>query len=233
MKIAIMQPYLFPYIGYYQLMNAVDEFVIYDNIKYTKKGWINRNRILVNKKEVLITVPLKGAPDYLDIRDRSIAVTWREERLTLINKIKESYRNAPQFKEVFPIINAAILFEETNLYKFLNNSLHIIKDYLEIETRLIVSSEIRIDHELKAEEKVLAICKTKKANMYFNSIGGMTLYNKDTFNREKIDLFFLKSKEIKYQQFANDFVPWLSIIDVMMFNSRDEVRSLLLLYTLI
>ena len=92
MRIAIMQPYLFPYIGYFQLMNAVDEFVIYDNIEFTKKGWINRNRILVNGRDSFITVPLKKDSDYLDVRDRYLADSWPSERVTILYRIKQSYR---------------------------------------------------------------------------------------------------------------------------------------------
>src|SRR4030042_5533275 len=97
MKIAIMQPYFLPYIGYFQLMNAVDEFVIYDNIEFSKKGWINRNRILVNGKDSYITIPLKKDSDYLDVRDRYLAETWSSEKIKMLKRIIGSYRKAPRF----------------------------------------------------------------------------------------------------------------------------------------
>ncbi len=79
MKLAIMQPYFFPYIGYFQLINTVDEFVVYDNIEFTKKGWINRNRILVNGKDEYITLPIKKDSDFLHVKDRFLAETWSKD----------------------------------------------------------------------------------------------------------------------------------------------------------
>src|SRR6201997_1769206 len=146
MTLAIMQPYLFPYIGYFQLMNAVDEFVVYDNIQYTKKGWINRNRILVNGKDAYITFPLKKDSDYLDIKDRYLADDWVLERKKILNRISESYRKAASFEFVYPVIEKIILFEETNLFKFILNSLTVLKEYLSIKTLFPVSSEIDINH---------------------------------------------------------------------------------------
>jgi len=227
MKLAIMQPYFLPYIGYFQLMNAVDEFVIYDNIKFTKKGWLNRNRILVNGKDSYITIPLKKIPDYFDIRDRYLAEIWRFEKKKMLNRVIESYRKAPKFDVVYPIIEKCILYEESNLFKFILNSLRLVNEYLEIRTSFLISSTISINHELKAEKKVVAICKSRKANVYLNPIGGIQLYLKDDFKDEGIDLYFLKTNELRYKQFKNDFVPSLSIIDVMMFNSKEEIRKML------
>ena len=222
-----MQPYFLPYIGYFQLMNAVDEFVIYDNIKFTKKGWLNRNRILVNGKDSYITIPLKKIPDYFDIRDRYLAEIWRFEKKKMLNRVIESYRKAPKFDVVYPIIEKCILYEESNLFKFILNSLRLVNEYLEIRTSFLISSTISINHELKAEKKVVAICKSRKANVYLNPIGGIQLYLKDDFKDEGIDLYFLKTNELRYKQFKNDFVPSLSIIDVMMFNSKEEIRKML------
>ena len=227
MKVAIMQPYLFPYIGYFQLMNAVDEFVVYDNIQYTKKGWINRNRILVNGKDAYITFPLKKDSDYIDIKDRYLADDWVLERKKILNRISESYRKAPSFEFAYPVIEKIILFEETNLFKFILNSLTVLKEYLSIKTLFPISSEININHELKAEKKVIAICKAKNADVYINPIGGVDMYNKDEFKNKGIDLRFLKTTDVTYKQFNNDFVPMLSIIDVMMFNTKEEIKNYL------
>lgn len=227
MRLGIMQPYFFPYIGYFQLMNAVDEFVIYDNIEFTKKGWINRNRILVNGQDSFITLPLKKDSDYLDVRDRYLADSWTSERMKMLNRIKESYRKAPQFDNVYPIIKKCILFDQANLFKYILNSLNIVKSYLAIDTPLTISSTLTIDDTLKADKKVIAICKERNADTYVNPIGGIQLYIKDEFKNESIDLHFLKANDFEYKQFDNKFVPWLSIIDVMMFNSKEEVREYL------
>ena len=222
-----MQPYFFPYIGYFQLMNAVDEFVVYDNIEFTKKGWINRNRILANGKDSFITLPLKKDSDYLDVRDRHLANSWDSERVKMLNRIKESYKKAKQFDSVYPVIEKCILFDEFNLFNFILNSLNQIREHLEIQADLIVSSSIPVDHALKAEKKVIAICKARNANTYVNPIGGIQLYKKDEFKNQSINLHFLKANDFEYKQFNDEFVPWLSIIDVMMFDSEEKIKEYL------
>ena len=226
-KLGIMQPYFFPYIGYFQLMNAVDEFVVYDNIEFTKKGWINRNRILVNGKDSFITIPIKKDSDYLDIRDRYLAETWRSEKNKMLNRIIESYRKAPEFNSVFSLIEKCILNEESNLFNFILHSLKLTKDNLGIKSTIVISSTIPIDNELKSENKVIEICKARGASSYINPIGGTTLYQKERFETEGIRLDFIKTDNISYKQFNNEFVPWLSIIDVMMFNPIEQVKNYL------
>ena len=232
MKLAIMQPYFFPYIGYFQLMNAVDEFVLYDNIEFTKKGWINRNRILANGRDTYITLPLKRDSDFRDIAERHLADIWPQERKKMLNRIIESYRKAPYFKSAFPAIEESILIDDENLFQFLFRILILIKTYLGITTPFVVSTSIEIDHSLRSEEKVIAICTARKAEIYFNPIGGLDLYSKNQFKHNGIGLFFLKSNNIQYPQFTNEFVPFLSIIDVMMFNSKDCIREFLSQYTI-
>ena len=222
-----MQPYFLPYIGYFQLMSAVDEYIIYDNIEYSKKGWINRNRILVNGSDSFITIPLKKDSDYLNIKDRQLADSWSIERKKVMSKIVESYRKAPFFKSVTEVIERSLLCEDQNLFNFIHNSLSVVKEYLEIQTPVIVSSTIKIDHTLKSEKKVIEICKARNAINYINPIGGVDLYNREDFKKEGIVLNFLKSDNISYNQFGNEFIPWLSIIDVMMFNSKDDIKKYL------
>lgn len=230
MEIAIMQPYFFPYIGYFQLMNAVDEFVIYDNIEFTKKGWINRNRILINGKDSYVTIPLKKDSDYLDVKDRYISDVWIFEKQKMLNRITQAYRKSPHFDIVYPVIEECIVLDEINLFDFILNSLVIVKDYLEIPTPISISSALSVENELKSASKVIAICKAKKASTYLNPVGGVKLYEKDIFRHAGIKLQFLKTADIKYKQFKNDFVPFLSIIDVMMFNSKGEIKEYLKSY---
>jgi hypothetical protein len=213
-------------------MNAVDEFVIYDNIEFTKKGWINRNRILVNGNDSFITIPVKKDSDYLDIRDRFLAEIWSLEKKKILNRIIASYKKAPNFESVYPIIEKCFFFEEDNLFNFIFNSLTIIKEYLEIKTPFLISSTLSIEHALKGYKKVIAICKTRKTDLYLNPIGGIELYRKDDFKDEGIDLYFLEANDVRYKQFNNEFVPWLSIIDVMMFNSKEEIMKMLTQYIL-
>jgi len=232
-KAAIMQPYFFPYIGYFQLMHAVDQFVVYDNIEYTKKGWINRNRILVNGEDAYITLPLKKDSDYLTVKERFLADSWPADRIKILNRIRESYRKAPEFNVVFPFIEQCILFEQTNLFNFIFNSLKVLQGILNIDTQLKIASTIPVDHALKAEKKVIAINKVIEADEYINPIGGLALYSKETFGKEGIRLQFIKTGHVEYSQHIPNFLPNLSIIDVLMFNSPEKIKEMLNNYELI
>ena len=232
-KIGIMQPYFFPYIGYFQLINSVDEFIIYDNIQYTKKGWINRNRILVNNQDQLFTLPIKKDSDYLNVVERELSDSWEKDKNKILNTIKSSYSKAPYFQETIELISKCLNNSENNLFKFIYDSIILINDYLEIKTSIVISSTIDINHTLKSQDKVLSLCKASNASTYINAIGGQTLYNKDIFNTHNIKLQFIKSDMIQYSQFNNKFIPWLSIIDVMMFNSVEDIKKYLNSYTLI
>ncbi|MFV0469789.1 MAG: WbqC family protein [Dysgonomonas sp.] len=230
MKLGIMQPYFLPYIGYFQLLNAVDKYVIYDNIQFTKKGWINRNRILQNGKDTLITIPVEKDSDYLNICQRSVSSGF--DRKKLLNQIKESYRKAPYFNEIMPLIEEIVNYNDNNLFNYIYHSIVKICGYLRIDTEFIISSTIDIDHSLKGQEKVIAICKTFEATEYYNAIGGQELYSTIDFEKENIKLNFVSSNLIEYKQFANEFVPWLSILDVIMFNSVEEIEKMLGKYNL-
>ena len=222
-KVAIMQPYFFPYIGYFHLITSVDEFVIYDNIQYTKKGWINRNRILSNGEDKILTIPIKKDSDYLNIQDRIIADSWSKDKNKLLNTINNSYKKSPQFNNIFPIVHECLSSLEVNLFKFILNSLTILNSYLEIKTKIITSSDISIDHSLKSQDKVMAICKNLKATTYVNAIGGQELYNVEDFSNKGIKLKFVKSNPLVYKQYKNEFIPWLSILDVLFFNDKKDI----------
>ena len=222
-KVAIMQPYFFPYIGYFHLIKSVDEFVIYDNIQYTKKGWINRNRILSNGEDKILTIPIKKDSDYLNIQDRIIADSWGNDKNKLLNIISNSYKKSPQFNNIFPIVHECLSSLEVNLFKFILNSLTILNSYLEIKTKIITSSDISIDHSLKSQDKVMAICKNLKATTYVNAIGGQELYNIEDFSNKDIKLKFVKSNPLVYKQYKNEFIPWLSILDVLFFNDKKDI----------
>lgn len=223
MKVAIMQPYFFPYIGYFQLIAAVDVFIVYDNIKYTKKGWISRNRMLQNGRDVMFSLPLKSDSDYLDVCDRVLSADFNRDKL--LNQFKGAYRLAPYFAQTFPLVEQIVRYEDTNLFRFLHYSIIKICEHLGITTEIRISSDISIDHELKSQDKVLALCEAVGAAIYVNAIGGMELYSKETFLEKGIDLKFIRSLPFEYPQLGNEFVPWLSIIDVMMFNSLDTIKT--------
>ncbi|MGV8869536.1 MAG: WbqC family protein [Janthinobacterium svalbardensis] len=223
MKIAIMQPYFFPYIGYFQLIAAVDLFVLYDNIQYTKKGWINRNRILLNGNDTVISLPLKKDNDTLDVRERKLATDFKAGKL--LAQLNGAYRKAPYFEQTMLLVESTLLYETENLFTFLHNSLVKTCAHLGIVTPIQISSEIDIDHSLKGQDKVVAICKSAGAQMYINALGGQSLYSAEDFLREGIELRFIRSQAFTYAQFGAPFVPWLSLIDVLMFNSATRIRS--------
>ena len=233
MKLAIMQPYFLPYIGYFQLLNAVDSFIIYDNIQFTKKGWINRNRILVNGSDQVISLPIKKDSDFLNVNQRVLAESWDNDRKKMLNRIKESYRKAPYFTETFELIERCLMCEDKNLFNFILYSIKSLMKHFNIETKLIVSSDIPIDHQLKGADKVMAICKGVAADIYINPIGGLDLYDKQIFEENGLKLHFQESSSVAYSQFKNEFIPWLSIVDVMMFNSKEEIMMYLNSYKLI
>lgn len=218
-----MQPYFFPYIGYLQLMAAVDMFIVYDNIKYTKKGWINRNRMLQNGKDVMFSLPLKGDSDALDVRDRELATDFNRDKL--LNQFKAAYRPAPYFTQTFPLVEEIVRYEDRNLFRFLHHSIVRTCAHLGIATEIRISSSIAIDHGLKNLDKVLALCQATGASTYINAIGGIELYSKERFLEKGVELKFIQSKPFEYPQFGKEFLPWLSIVDVMMFNSKTETLA--------
>jgi len=223
MKAAIMQPYLFPYIGYFQLIASVDLFVVYDDIKYTKKGWINRNRMLLNGKDEVFSLPLKRASDFLNVCERELSPDF--DHLKFLGRIEGAYRRAPYFSQTFPLIEQIVQNPERNLFSFILNSIKRTCEHLGIVTDIRISSEISVDTSLKSQARVLGLCEAVGANAYVNSIGGVDLYSKDEFHARGIELQFIKSKPFEYRQFDNEFVPWLSIIDVMMFGSIESIRD--------
>jgi hypothetical protein len=228
MKLAIMQPYLFPYLGYFQLIRAVDAFVVYDDVNYIKGGWINRNLILAQGSKQLITLPLQGAsPNQLI---NQVAVGGRPEKL--LETIRHCYAKAPQFSTVFPLVEKILLQEEKNLARFLDQSLRLVCEHLGLHPRWHVSSVLNKDNELRGQDKVLVICKELGATHYINVPGGKALYDQETFASRGVRLSFIQPKAVSYRQFANEFVPNLSIIDVMMFNDQEHCRKLLEEYEL-
>lgn len=232
MKLGIMQPYLLPYIGYWQLLNAVDKYVIYDDVNYIKSGWINRNKILINKEAKYFTIKLNGASPNKLINEVEISDD-KIYKKKMLKTVEENYKKAPFFNIVFPIIEEIIGNDEKNLAKYLKYSLEKICNYLEIKTELLLSSELEKNNSLKGKDKVIDICKKLKATEYYNAIGGQELYSFEEFKDNGIELKFLKTEEILYEQFNNEFIPNLSILDVMMFNSKEKIKEFLSDYNFI
>jgi hypothetical protein len=228
-KLAIMQPYFFPYIGYFQLIHAVDKFVIYDDVNYIKQGWINRNRILINGKEHMFTLALKEASSFKLINRIQVG----NNRGKLFKTISQAYAQAPFFKDTIHLIQRVLSNDEQNLARFVTESIRIVSGYLRIATDFVLSSDVEKNIELKGADKVIHICKVLGATHYINAIGGIDLYSRQSFRNEGICLQFLKSAPISYAQTGGAFIPSLSIIDIMMFNSPPHIREMASQYELI
>jgi len=229
MKLGIMQPYFFPYIGYFQLINAVDKFVVYDDVNYIKQGWINRNNILANGEKRLITLEVRGASSFKAINQVQVG----GNRGKLVKTIAQSYAKAPFFAEAFPVIEKSIVCPEDGLADYLTTGLSNVAEYLQIKTEIIISSKIEKDNSLAGQDKVLHICRLLGADEYLNAIGGMELYSREEFSKNSINLKFIRTENVIYDQRIKTFLPNLSIIDALMFNSKEKVKIMLGEYVLV
>jgi hypothetical protein len=216
MKVAIMQPYFFPYIGYFQLIAAVDKFVIYDDVNFINRGWINRNNILINGKAALINVPLVGASQNKLIKDIEL-VADQKWRITLLRTIEHNYKKAPLFYQVYDILQRVINIEAFSISDFNFKCIKAVCEYMEITTDIVPSSEIYLNSDLKGQYRIMDICMKENSDDYINPIGGIELYDRKLFYDNKIKLSFIKSSEISYPQFKHDFTANLSILDTLMF----------------
>lgn len=224
--IAVMQPYFLPYLGYFQLIAAVDKFILLDDAAYMKQGWINRNRMLLNGAPHFFTLPVLGASPHRRICDLSLATQppWRDK---LLASIHHAYCRAPHYRAVLPLIETIVHFESAQLDAYLLNSLREMMRYLAIDTELLPSSRVYGNHELRGETRVLDICTQEHASRYINAAGGVHLYQHGRFRQHGIALQFLNSDLTRYRQGRHQHVPMLSILDVIMYNCLKTTQSLL------
>lgn len=234
MRLGIMQPYIFPYAGYWQLIHAVDQFVILDDVNFIKRGFINRNSILVNGKACRFSIPVKKASQNKLICECEVLFP-KEEKQKFLKTITLAYKNAPVFTEVFPMLEQIVKCDITDLTDFALNSMIVLCDYLNIGTKFIKSSELVKRKDVIGQERIIEICKVLNADEYINPCGGKQLYSKLRFEEEGIHLYFLEPamSDIVYKQFGNPFVPNLSIIDLLMFNTPDKINEFLQKFELV
>ena len=229
MKAAIMQPYFFPYLGYYQLINAVDIFVIYDDVKYINRGWINRNYLLSENNKQRITMETVGASQNKLIREVEVGNNFKK----ILHTVHHLYSKAPFFININDLLQRIFGYKDRNLANFLYESIIRTCEYINVNKEFILASSLTIDPNLKGENRIINICKKLGVTSYFNLSGGIDLYTKENFANEKIDLIFLRKKSLSYSQFDGEFVDNLSIIDALMFNSTSEIKYLLQQYELL
>jgi hypothetical protein len=226
MIVSIMQPYFFPYIGYFQLLRASDIFVLLDDVQYIKGGWINRNRILLGERPHWLTFPVEKAPLHDPINERSYQAS-EANRGAVLNSLDNAYRKAPRRGEVMDEMEAIMAFDDPNVAAFNRNLIEQLAKRLEIDIEITSSSDMETTPGLRGQERVIDICRRLGADTYVNSIGGTGLYQADAFAAEGIDLKFLKARPEPYPQLGGEFVPFLSIVDVMMFNAAGDTTRLL------
>ena len=232
MRLAIMQPYFFPYLNYFQLLDAADVFVVFDDVNFINRGWINRNYILLNHNKHLFTVPLVKATQNRMIKDIEVAdqTKWRPKFLKILG---HAYSRAPEFQNVFPGIESLVHNPQTMISVLAAASIEFVKDQMDMKTKILFSSKLGYDRGTSGHEKIIEICQLLNAEVYINPIGGIDLYSSDVFIDNGIELRFLRAQDYRYRQFKEkDFIPNLSIIDALMFNSKEELSGLLKQYTL-
>jgi hypothetical protein len=255
MKLAIMQPYFFSYLGYYQVISAVDKYILYDNLAYIKGGWVNRNRVLVvNGEPVFIIVPVKHRSSFRKISEVELAdqKPWRRK---MLNSIFLNYKRSQFFQEVYPLVERVIRSEVRLLSELNARSVIEASRYLDIQTEIItdISSYLDLEEKLANDElalaarfpsvtlqnpekkviRVIEICHAEGADTFINTIAGGELYDKEEFARHNIQLFFHQTDAYSYQQTTETFHPHLSIIDVLMNCGKERTKELLKQYVLI
>jgi hypothetical protein len=234
MKLGIMQPYIFPYLGYFQLIQAVDKFVIYDDVSFIKQGWINRNQLLVNKQKYIFQIPVHHISSYKSIKQTLVADKPHNWEKKLLRTIEQAYSKAPHFDQVYYLVKDVISEKQnSSIADLACNSIKAVLRYLNLERVIVESSEVYNNSELRSEVRVIDICKKEGAAIYINAIGGQELYRKSNFDQHGISLYFIEPKLSEYQQLNNEFIPGLSIIDIMMYCNKEVICKMLTEYELI
>jgi len=233
MTSAIMQPYVFPYLGYFQLINAVDIFVFYDDVNFIKQGWINRNKLLTKENEIVFTIPVSNISSFKKINETKLA--YNQKWLHKFYKtISLNYGKAPHFDEIYNLIQEVFDVSYLLVSDLAIASVEKVIEYLDMRVDFKMSSRDYSDTvKMEKTKRLIEICHLNNSNTYINPIGGVTLYNKEDFKQAGIQLHFIKNSLPAYPQFENNFIPGLSIIDVMMFNSKAEIKTMLNQFTLV
>jgi len=226
MKLAVMQPYLFPYIGYFQLIFESDLFLIYDDVTFIKQGYINRNRILSPNGPTRFTVPVPGASSNKLISD----LEFSDNTTKVLKTIEQSYSKAPFFTHIFPLIHDTLKYRDRSISSVCLQSYQTILSYLNIERSFNKTSELDYNRSLSAQNRLISLCHHFDASCYINTTGGINLYSKEDFIQKGITLNFISPLPIKYKQGVSNFTPNLSIIDILMNCPKEDVIKIIRSY---
>ena len=231
MKVAVMQPYFLPYIGYWQLLKAADAFVLLDDVNFINRGYIARNRILLSGQAHLFSIPLDKPSQNKLIKDIRLNFP-RPERDKLLKTIRAAYQKAPYFESVYPLAENLVRHEADGITEYVRHSLSRIMGYLDLPATIFISSDLEKNNDLKGQDRIIDICRNLKADTYLNPPGGRELYDRASFEKSALSLKFLQPGVTPYRQFGDEFVPNLSFLDLMMFNDRPRLKEMLENYTL-
>lgn len=216
MIVSIMQPYLFPYVGYFQLIGASDLFVIYDDVQYSKGGWINRNRVLLGGAPAWLTLPVERTAIETPINGKRYQLDAATAgRLTGL--VETAYRKAPGAARVRALLGSALAHEDLNVARFNESAIRLVCAELGVGTRIIRSSELDRDRSLRGQSAVIDICGRLGATRYLNAIGGVELYDPASFAARGMELSFIRAAVEPYDQGGAEHVPNLSILDLLAF----------------
>jgi hypothetical protein len=226
-KVALMQPYLLPYLGYFQLIAAVDTFVVYDDVQWMKGGWINRNRILAGGHPEWFTLPVKKDSLGTTIDEREFSEKFESEKQHILEKMRAAYKRAPYFQQTMSLMESCFAPDDKRVNRFIPQVLRTCCAHLGIRTEIILSSGLTKTAGLRGQDRVIDISRAVGATDYVNAAGGRDLYSREAFREAGLSLAFVQSEPVVYPQFGADFVPDLSIVDVLMFNSVEDAQGLL------
>lgn len=232
MKITIMQPYFLPYIGYFQLMSAVNEFVILDDVNYIKRGWINRNRILVDGKEMYITKPIRGASQNKRINELQF-VDDPGIGENMLRTISYAFRKSLFYLESEELFRNVILNTELRVPEYLEYSLIKLCEKLDIKVKISRASSYRNMLHASGQDGIIELCKILGCDSYYNAIGGQKLYDKKAFSSEGIELNFVKTDFEKMRMISSFQHLDYSILEIMAEHERSRVKDLLACFSII
>ncbi|WP_084977037.1 WbqC family protein [Plesiomonas shigelloides] len=227
--IAVMQPYIFPYLGYYQLVNMADVFILYDDVNFIKGGYINRNNILVDRAAQRFTLPVPGASSNKKICELNFSPDTKK----ILKTISQAYSKAPFYSDVYPLIEMVLQTEERSIAAVCQVGIKSVFDYLSVDKKIIKSSDLTYDRGASPADRLIEITKSFDDFVYVNSVGGQSLYDKDYFDTRGVELKFMRMKSVQYSQGEGEFIPNLSMIDVLMWCDKDCIKNLLSEYGLV
>ena len=230
--LGMMQPYFFPYLGYWQLMNLVDEYIIYDDVNFIKRGWIHRNRIKMNQGAVQFSISIRKVSQNKKINELYLNMN-DDSRDKLLLTFQCAYSKAPYYEEVAALLKDILYCGKENLAAFLAYANRKTAEYMGITTKILSATEMGLDHRHHGQDRILDVCKDRGIERYIIAIGGKELYDQESFSKINCELKFLRMDEdIHYPQGKGTFLPSLSILDVLVYNSQEEVKDLLARYRL-